>query len=332
MKVRGDGAVWREWHDEVVPLRLGVSTCLLGESVRFDGGHARDNFVVQDLGAWVQWVPICPEVEIGMGTPRPSVRIVDINGDLRLLAPATGTDYSERMRSYADSRVERLISEELDGYVLKKNSPSCGMERVPIYGQSGERRGKGAGLFAAHLRLRWPRLPVEEEGRLCDPALRDSFVERIFCHNRWRLLRSRGLSRRALVRFHEAHKQLLRTHGEKGYGELGRLVGSAGKLADNELYERYRELFFEVIERHSTRGAHINVLMHVLGYLKNVLDAAEKRSLLGALEDFRRRLVPLAVPLALLRFQIDKYAVDYLRGQLYLEPHPKELKLRSVQW
>src|SRR5688572_12908993 len=199
---------WSTWHSKARPIRLGVSTCLLGEEVRYDGGHKRDPFLVDELGRWVEWVGVCPEVEMGMGIPRPSVRLVEpeAGAELRMLAPDTGEDFTERMQAFAARRVDELQALELDGYVLKKNSPSCGLMRVKVHGFAGPKRKDGVGLFAAALVAAWPHLPVEEEGRLCDAALRENFVERIFCRNRWRALVAGGRTRGRLVEFWTAHK------------------------------------------------------------------------------------------------------------------------------
>lgn len=320
---------WRSWHAADRPLRLGVSSCLLGESVRYDGGHARDRFVADTLGAWFEFVPVCPEVEIGMTVPRPTVRLVDEGEGTRLVAPSTGEDFTDRMVRFARRKVTQLARLELDGYVLKRGSPSCGMERIRTYRSGMPARRNDAGLFARVLLDRWPGLPVEEEGRLNDAKLRENFIERVFCRNRWRVLVGGGLSRRRLIEFHTAHKLLLRAHGEASYRRLGRLVGSAGTVADHELFSAYEAQFQSALRAPATPKKHANVLLHAFGYLKDVLEGVEKRELLGAIEDFRQGLLPLIVPLTLLRYVIRRHGIEYLAGQLYFEPHPKELMLRN---
>ncbi|MFT5291157.1 MAG: hypothetical protein ACI8QS_000447 [Planctomycetota bacterium] len=320
---------WRDWHDEQEPLRVGVSSCLLGEQVRFDGGHKRDRFVVDVLGPWVEWVPVCPEVEIGMTIPRPSIHLEVGSGAQRLVAPSTGEDFTDRMDAFSGRKLGELDALGLDGYVLKKNSPSCGMERISLYknGMKGER--SGVGLFAARLMERWPHLPVEEEGRLNDPLLRENFVERVTCRNRWRVALRRGLTRNRLVQFHTAHKLLLRAHDEAGYRRLGTLVGSAGSIPDGELFAQYEEEFQTCLRTKASVKKHTNVLQHAMGYLKHVLDSVEKREVNGAIEDFRLGLLPLIVPLTLVRFNMNRHGIEYLQGQLYFDPHPKELMLRN---
>ncbi|MFN0007870.1 MAG: YbgA family protein [Planctomycetota bacterium] len=324
-----DLGCWNHWHSKEIPLRIGVSSCLLGENVRFDGGHARDRFVVETLGQWFEFIPVCPEMEIGMGTPRPTVRLVDEGQGLRMVAPSTGEDFTQRMQAYSASRIGELAKQDLDGYVLKKSSPSCGLERIRVYQKGMPMRRDERGLFAAELLRRWPGLPVEEEGRLNDPHLRENFIERVFCRNRWRVLVSRGLTRRRLVEFHTAHKLLIRAHNEAAYQRLGRLVGSIGKTGNRELFEAYETELQAALCTRATNKRHANVLQHALGYMKTELSALEKREILSAIEDYRRGLLPLVVPLTLLRYDIRRHQIDYLAAQLYFDPHPKELMLRN---
>jgi len=320
---------WKNWHSESMPLRIGVSTCLLGENVRFDGGHARDRFVTDVLGQWFEWVPVCPEVEIGMGTPRPTIRLVEEEDGLHLVAPSTGEDFTESMATFSSAKVAELQKLDLDGYVLKKSSPSCGLERIKVYRGEMPSRKDESGVFAKRLLEDWPALPIEEDGRLNDPRLRENFIERVFSRNRWRVLVSRGLSRRSLIEFHTAHKLLIRAHDEPAYNRMGKLVGSAGSIADEVLFKEYELEFQRALATKATVKAHVNVLQHAMGYLKTVLDSVEKREILAALEDYRLGMLPLVVPLTLLRYNIRRHQVDYLAGQVYFDPHPRELMLRN---
>ena len=310
--------------------RIGVSSCLLGEEVRYDGGHKRDAYIVDTLSRWIEWAPVCPEVEIGLSVPRPSIRLVEDGDGGRLVDPKSGEDHTGKMAALAPRRVGEMVAAGLDGFILKRASPSCGMERVKVWGTKGLAHKRGVGHFARHVLELAPALPVEEEGRLNDLPLRDHFVERIFCRNRWRVLLARGLSRARLVAFHTAHKMLLRAHDESGYGKLGRLVGEFGQRPDAELFEAYQEGFVETLDRRATVRKHVNVLQHIMGYLKDELGAPHKRQLLLAIEDYRAGILPLNVPLTLLRYEIETREIDYVRGQLYLEPHPKELMLRNL--
>lgn len=327
--VETENGCWQEWHDPERPLRLGVSSCLLGELVRYDGGHARDRFVSDTLAQWFEFVPVCPEMEIGMGTPRPTIRLVDEGDGVQLVDPASGEDFGPRMREYADRRVSKLMELDLDGYVLKKNSPSCGMERIKVFTKGMPARRDASGLFAEELLTRWPLLPIEEDGRLNDARLRENFIERTFCRNRWRVMVARGLTRRRVIEFHTAHKLLIRAHDEEGYRKLGRLVGQAGTIPDDELFAEYERLFQETMRIKANKKKHTNVLMHAMGYLKEVLDSGEKRELGRIIEDYRQGLLPLIAPLTLLRYNIRKHGIEYLLGQIYFDPHPKELMLRN---
>jgi len=320
---------WSSWHSSDQPLRLGVSQCLLGENVRFDGGHARSRFVVDTLGQWFEFVAVCPEVEIDMGTPRPTIRLIDEGQGTRLVEPVSGEDFTDRMNAFSERRVRELRDLDLDGFVLKKGSPSCGMERIRAYKNNMPARRNESGLFAATLMRDWPGLPVEEDGRLNDPRLRENFIERAFCRNRWRSLVGRGLTRKSLIAFHTAHKLLIRAHNEAAYKRMGKLVGSAGTLPDGELFAAYELEFHQALSAKATTKKHTNVLYHALGYLKDKLGPIEKRETLTAIEDYRKRLLPLLVPLTLLRFSIRRYGIDYLASQLYFDPHPKELMLRN---
>jgi uncharacterized protein YbgA (DUF1722 family)/uncharacterized protein YbbK (DUF523 family) len=310
------------------PIRIGVSSCLLGAKVRFDGGHKRDDFLVNTFGEWVEWVPVCPEVEVGMGTPRESVRLVREGGDVRMVAPRSGADWTEAMQAYSARRVEKLAAADLSGYVLKKDSPSCGMERVKVYGQ-GMPTKSGRGLFADALLARFPNLPVEEEGRLCDPRLRDNFVERVFAYHRLRRFFSGRWTVGGLVDFHTARKLQLMAHAPGSYQTLGRLVAGAKRLARDELRRAYEDEFMRGLKVIATVRRNANVLMHILGYFKKLLDSGERGELLGLIEDYRRGLVPLIVPMTLIRHHVRVHRVRYLEGQVYLEPHPKELMLRN---
>jgi len=302
----------------------------LGEAVRFDGGHKRDRFITDILGTCVEWVPVCPEVEVGMGVPRPSVRLQGSLAQPRLVEPKGGEDWTDRMVSYSRRRVRQLGELSLSGYILKKDSPTCGMERVRVYPKGGgqaERQGRG--LFAAVLLEAMPFLPVEEEGRLNDLALRENFIERVFACDRWQKFCAEKKSRGRLVEFHAAHKLLLLAHSETHMRRLGRLVAQAKDRALADVYTSYGAGLMEALALKATRRSHTNVLQHIMGHFSDRLDAGERAELLAELEDFRRGLVPLLVPLTLVRHYVRKFEVAYIQGQVYLNPHPKELLLRN---
>ena len=312
-------------------IRIGISACLLGQEVRYNGGHKRDPFLTDTFGRWVEWVAVCPEVELGMGTPRPPIRLERHAGDpgeVRLVMPSTGQDYTAPMRDWAVRRAEALAAMDLDGYVLKKDSPSCGMERVKVYHGSGAPMKDGRGLFAEALIGRLPDLPVEEEGRLNDPLLRESFIARVFVHHRWREGEKEDWTRASLMRFHERHKFLLMARNQAGMRRLGRLLGESGKeIPVEELATAYRLGLREILQRPATRRGHTNVLMHLAGFVSGPLDREDRAELAETIERYRLGLVPLIVPLTLIRHHVRKQAVGYLQDQVYLDPHPHELML-----
>ena len=310
-------------------LKVGISACLLGQKVRYDGGHKRDDFLVGTLAKFVRYVPVCPEVECGLGTPREAMRIISGKNGVRLMTVKTGTDVTMSMERFSRSRTSTLAREDLSGYVLKKDSPSCGLERVKVYNGHGVAARTGRGLFAAALVEQFPHLPVEEEGRLVDPRLRDNFVERVFAYSRLRnLFRARWTSG-DLVRFHTSHKLMLLAHAPEVYRQLGRFVASAAELPRQQVEQRYVETFMRALTQLATPRLHTNVLQHMAGYFKNRLDPASKHELADTIADYRRGLVPLVVPLTLVRHYVRMFSVVYLAGQTYLEPHPKELMLRN---
>lgn len=317
-----------EAADRRPPIRIGISACLLGDEVRFDGGHKRDRFLTDTLGPFVDWVKVCPEVEMGLGTPRETLRLVAANGTLRLITTRTQIDHTDGMNAWAATRVETLAGEGLSGFVLKKDSPSCGMARVKVYGLPMPERS-GRGLFATALMERFPNLPVEEEGRLSDPRLRENFIERVFAYRRLRDLFAGSWTCGALIRFHTAHKMSLLSHSTTAYQALGRLVAGASGRDPIELRDAYESLFMSTMAKIATPARHTNVLQHMAGHLKRLIDSDSKRELQGAIDEYRRELVPLVVPLTLMRHYVRLHHVAYLAGQTYLEAHPRELMLRN---
>jgi uncharacterized protein YbgA (DUF1722 family)/uncharacterized protein YbbK (DUF523 family) len=287
-------------------LRVGISACLLGERVRYDGGHKRDAFLADVLGKHVEWVPVCPEVELGLGVPRPPMDLVDVGGATRLIVASTGEDLTDPMRAYAAWRAKGLASLELDGYVLKSKSPSCARER---------------GLFAQALAEAMPELPMEEESRLVRPSARAHFAERLLVSARWRAFSRRPVRAGELQAFHAAHKYALLAHSPAHYAALGRLVAAAAKRPMGGVLEAYGAGLTRALAVRATRGRHVNVLQHIAGFFGRALSAAEHEALTAAIEDYRGRRLPLDVPLALIRAHVDRLGVAYLAGQVYLQPH-----------
>lgn len=313
------------------PIRIGVSSCLLGEQVRFDGGHKRSDFLTETLGGFVEFVAVCPEIEIGLGTPRESIRLIrgaDDADTIRLVGNKSGLDHTDKMNAYA-ARTAALGREDLSGYVLKKDSPSCGMERVRVYAPSGMATRDGAGLFASALMRRYPSLPIEEEGRLNDPHLRENFVERVFAYRRLRSFFSSRWTLGGLVQFHTVHKLVLMAHSPKAYSELGRFVANAKRLERDKVRDDYELMFMDALKKLATTARHTNVMQHMLGYLREHLDKTARGEMVELIDDYRRGLVPLIVSITLFRHFVREFDVAYLREQVYLEPHPKELMLRN---
>jgi uncharacterized protein YbgA (DUF1722 family)/uncharacterized protein YbbK (DUF523 family) len=310
-------------------IRIGISSCLLGENVRFDGGHKRDAFLVGTFAQFVEWVPVCPELELGLGVPRESIRLERRGGEIHLVAPRGGADHTRAMHAFARRRVREIERQSLDGFVLKKGSPSCGMERVRVYDENAVPTKIGTGLFAAALAERLPELPLEEEGRLNDSRLRDNFVERVFAYRRLTSFFSARWTVGGLVAFHTAHKLQLMAHSPKAYRELGRLVAEAKRLERAELRASYCSAFMGAMRIVATPRRHANVLSHMLGYLRERVLPRDRHELVRLIDDYRAGLVPLVVPLTLLRHHIEREPIEYLQGQHYLSPHPKELMLRN---
>jgi uncharacterized protein YbgA (DUF1722 family)/uncharacterized protein YbbK (DUF523 family) len=313
----------------VDPLRLGISSCLLGQPVRFDGGHKRDAFITDILGPFVEWVPVCPEVEAGFGTPRETMRLVNTDGTVRLITRTSGEDLTARMERFSGARVRMLSKSPLHGYVLKKDSPSCGMERVKVYDRHSSPARTGQGLYATALRQRFPHLPIEEEGRLSDPRLRENFIERVFAYHRLLALFGSRWTIGALVSFHTAHKLTLMAHSVTAYRDLGRLVAGAKTRPRAEIEAAYQAGFMAALSTLATTRKHTNALQHMAGYFKTSLDTASKAELHEAIGDYRAGLVPLIVPITLIRHHVRVHDVAYLAGQTYLQPHPRELMLRN---
>ena len=316
--------------DRIRPrLRLGISSCLLGEHVRFDGGHKRDVFLSETLAPYVEWVPVCPELEAGLGVPREAMRLVRDGRELRLLTVKTLIDHTERLVKYSRRRLEELHAEDLSGYVLKKDSPSCGLERVKVYTAGGVPEKSGRGTFAAALAERFPSLPIEEEGRLTDPRLRDNFIERIFAYRRVKDLFAGHWTRGSLVAFHTAHKLTLMAHSPAAYRALGQLVARSASILRRELPAQYVAAFMDALRAIATPGRHANVLRHMLGYFKKTLDTDARAELDSLIGRYAAGQVPLVVPLTLFNHHIRRQNVEYLAGQMYLNPHPAELMLRN---
>lgn len=310
-------------------IKLGVSSCLLGNKVRYDGGHKLDHFLADTLGAYVEYVPVCPEIECGLPVPREAMRLVGDPSSPRLVTIHTGKDHTDRMLEWARRRVKELEKENLCGFIFKGRSPSSGMERVKVYSEAGMPAKTGVGLFAGTFMEHFPLLPVEEDGRLHDPKLRENFVEAIFTLKRWREFLDNRPNPGTLVRFHSRHKLLLLSHSPRHYRSMGKLVARAGDTPMEKLIPEYQSLLLEGLRLKTTGKKNLNVLQHLMGYFKNELTKDEKQELLEIFDLYARGTVPLIVPITLINHYVRKYDQPYLREQHYLSPHPVELQLRN---
>jgi uncharacterized protein YbgA (DUF1722 family)/uncharacterized protein YbbK (DUF523 family) len=309
--------------------RIGVSACLLGKKVRFDGGHKHNRFITSSVAEHVDLVPVCPEVELGLGTPRPTIQLRSVEQSIRLVVSKdSGQDLTDSMNSYANKRADGLS--ELDGFVFKKDSPSCGVFRVPVVvNEQGYRKKEGIGLFARAFMERNPLIPVEEEGRLNDAVLRENFFERVYAYRRWKSIPDAETNVRGLIEFHASHKFMLMARGGSYYQELGRIVAGVTRKDLAVRRDQYIKRFMEVMTMTTRRGRQVNVLQHILGYLKQVLTVEDKRELLSLFESYRQQQLPLITPITLLRHHLRRYPHPYVSMQHYLNPYPEQLALRS---
>jgi len=310
-------------------LKIGISRCLLGDKVRWDGGHKHDRYLTDTLGQFVQFVPVCPEVEAGFGIPRESMRLTGNPENPRLITFKNKKDVTDRVDRWTKKRVKELEKEDLCGFIFKSGSPSSGMIRVKVYSENGMPEKKGVGLFARSFMNHFPLIPAEDDGRLNNPAIRENFFERIFTLKRWRDRMADSKTMGTLVDFHTRHKLLILSHSQRHYRQMGKLVAEGRKLALTRIYKQYEQLLLEGLSLKTTVKKHINVLQHMMGYFKKDLSGVEKQELLEVFEQYRRELIPLVVPVTLINHYVRKYDQPYLKLQIYLNPHPVELKLRT---
>lgn len=310
-------------------IKVGISSCLLGQEVRYNGGHKHSTLCTQQLAKYFDFVPTCPELGAGLGVPRPAIRLVgDPDAPRAVHVDDAGIDVTQRLQDFADKRVPQLG--DLCGYIFIKNSPSCGLFRVKVYQESGYPHQQGGrGLFAAALTKAMPLLPVEEDGRLQDPVLRENFITRVFAWHNWHELKQAGLSAKALTDFHARYKYTLMAHNPQEYSALGRLLADAGKHDPAVLGEQYFERLMQALQQLATRKTHTNVLMHLQGYLKKQLAPREKEHMGSVIEQYRKGILPLVVPVTLLRHHFHQHPDPYIERQAYLQPYPDDLRLRN---
>jgi len=310
-------------------LKLGISACLLGENVRYDGGHKLDRFLTDTLGQYVDYVPVCPEVECGLPIPRESMHLEGNSDSPHLVTSHTKQDLTNRMVRWALKRVAELEREDLCGFIFKSNSPSSGMERIKVYSEERIPIKKGVGIFARIFMDHFPSLPVEDEVRLHKPELRENFIERIFALKKWREALAKKDSRGVVVDFHTKHKLLILSHSPRHYRAMGKLVAKAKDLPLKEFYSQYQILLMEALRLKTTSKKNSNVLMYIMGYFKERLSSDEKKELLEVIDFYRKGHIPLIVPVTLANHYVRKFDHPYLKQQVYLNPHPFELQLRN---
>jgi uncharacterized protein YbgA (DUF1722 family)/uncharacterized protein YbbK (DUF523 family) len=304
---------------------IGISSCLIGENVRFDGGHKRDAYITGTLGEHFEFRPFCPEVAIGLGIPRPTIHLVKIAGDIRCVGVKNPElEVTDALRAYAQG-VSPLHA-DLCGYIVKKDSPSCGMTRVKVF-TNGQPHKEGVGLYTEVLLKNNPLLPVEEEGRLGDPGLRENFIQRVYVLHRWKNLLAEGLTANKLMRFHARHKLIIMSHGD--YRELGKLLASATKDNVADIADQYINQLMPMLKNVASRGSHVNVLQHIQGYLKKELDSDDKAELCEIIERYRNGEIPLIVPITLLKHHFRKVPDPYIEESFYMSPYPQEMRLTN---
>lgn len=315
---------------DIVRIPVGISSCLLGENVRYDGGHKQHSYVQQTLGEYFEFRPFCPEVAIGLGVPRKPIRLIRKPGSPEIHCVSISDeskDYTSDLQEIAHQQAP--LQGDLCGYILKRSSPSCGMERVKVYSEKGMPINDGAGIFAATMMKNFPYLPVEEEGRLGDPRLRENFIQRVYVMWRWKKLTESKLTVGALVNFHARHKLIVMSHDQTGYRQLGRLVANVRRNNLSESQQDYLSLLMETLKKVATASNHVNVLQHIQGYLKQKLDRDDKQELSQCIEAYRKGMVPLVVPITLLNHHFRRNPNEYISNSWYMNPYPFELKLTN---
>jgi uncharacterized protein YbgA (DUF1722 family)/uncharacterized protein YbbK (DUF523 family) len=310
-------------------IKIGISSCLLGENVRYDGGHKLDHLLRDTLGQFVQWVPVCPEVEYGLPVPREAMRLVGNAENPRLVTRTTNVDHTDGMIKWAVKKLKDLEENDLCGFIFKSKSPSSGMRGVKVHSSSRMSRSSGTGIFARSFINFFPYIPVEDDGRLQDPKIRENFIERVFVFRRWKDFMTGKPSVPGLVSFHTDHKLLVMAHSPKHLKTLGQIVAGVGKKASKNIFEEYFWVLMDGLRYFATAKKNVNVLQHMMGYFKKLLSSDEKKELIELINYYQKGLIPLIVPVTLIKHYAKKFDEPYLKKQCYLNPHPLELMLRN---
>ena len=310
-------------------IRIGISTCLLGEKVRYDGGHKLDRYITETLGQYFEWVSVCPEVEYGLPVPRESMHLIGDPASPRIVTVRTGVDHTEGMKKWAVDKLKRLEKEDLCGFIFKSKSPSSGISGIKVYTSSGIPSNKGTGIFGGAFMRYFPLIPVIDDGRLHNPNLRENFIEQVLVYKRWKEFLKNDPKIRELIAFHTNLKLLILSHSPKHYSALGKLVAQAKKYQPDVLYSEYVRILMEGVRLLATTKKNTNVLLHIVGYFKKQLSSEDKRELLEVIDQYHKGYIPLIVPIVLINHHVRKLDESYLKDQFYLNPHPIELMLRN---
>lgn len=310
---------------ENLHIKVGISSCLLGNPVRYDGGHKRHSYIESTLGQFFELIPFCPEVDIGMGIPRPPIRLELINHQVHCIG-VNDPQQDVTLELKHSAQQQQSWHQQLCGYILKKDSPSCGMERVKLYKNNMPER-VGQGIYAAQMMENFPHLPVEEEGRLGDPKLRENFIQRVYIMARWNNMLADGLEAKALIDFHARHKLIIMSHNQNDVRSMGRLLANLNKDNLEPVAEKYLQQLMASLKVLATRGNHVNVLQHIQGYLKQELDTDDKKEMVETIERYAKGELPLIVPITLLKHHFRKSPDPYIDRSYYMSPHPQELGL-----
>jgi uncharacterized protein YbgA (DUF1722 family)/uncharacterized protein YbbK (DUF523 family) len=310
-------------------IKIGTSSCLLGQKVRYDAGHKLDRYITDTLGQYFEWVPVCPEVEYGLPVPREPMRLVGDPDSPRIITIRTGIDHTEGMLKWTEGKLKELEKEELCGFIFKSRSPSSGIGGVKVYTLSGMPSQRGIGLFGRAFMNKFPVIPVIDDGRIHDPGLRENFIERVFVCKRWQEFIKKGGLMRDLIAFHTEHKLLILSHSPRHFSVLGQLIAKPKHFKPEDLNAEYVNLLMECLRLVATVKKNTNVLQHIIGYFKNQLSSDDKKELLEVIENYHKGYIPLIVPIVLVKHYVRKFDEPYLGKQYYLNPHPLELMLRN---
>ena len=309
------------------PIKIGISACVLGEQVRYNGCSEKDPYITEVLAKFVEFVPICPEVACGMGVPREEMRQVDCNGDIRLIGGESGEDWTDRMGTWSDRVLPGLNEEGLNGFILRSKSPTCALRKARIYMTDGKPPRFGAGFFAERLHQAFPLLPLESNDRLYNPLIRENFIRRVFILKRWKDLLAKGMQIGNLVDFHNRHKMLIRAHDIRGYRQLGKLLGESTVFNTDEIFDTYGNMLFRSLTLKATPRKNADVLKHAAGFIKKDIDADDMQDLVTKINGYKNGKLPLAVPVTLINFFARKYDKPYLLQQYFFNPDEAELRL-----